>query len=312
MKMIPTRPRTKLCSTRNNRVAIAQAQLDALLAGNPDAVNASQANVSAAVAQQAATEADYQLFLLGATEAEIAAAEANIAQAEANLAGLLEPASNEELAQAEALLAQRQLDLQAAQDALDAATITAPFAGTVTQLYVVEGELASGIVVELVDMDSLEVVVAVDEIDVAQLAVGQPAGIILEAYPDTTIDAAISRIAPSAATNSDLVTYDVYLELATTDLPLRVGLTANADLITAQRTDVLLVPNRAITADRQTGRYYVNLVTSTSETTTTETIEVTIGLRDNQSTQILDGLQPGDQLLIGSNLPVQTFDGPGQ
>jgi multidrug efflux pump subunit AcrA (membrane-fusion protein) len=103
------------------------------------------------------------------------------------------------------------------------------------------------------------------------------------------------------------VTYEVHLRVEAGDLPVLTGMTANAELITAQREDVLLVPNRAITADRQAGKYYVNLVQGDSIVKT----EVTIGLRDRDFTEITDGLNEGDELFIGEIEEGLMF-GPGQ
>jgi HlyD family secretion protein len=226
-----------------------------------------------------------------------------LAQAQAELAALIDGAPAAEIAAAEAEVEQARLSLAGAEAELAAATIRAPFAGVVTAVAVSEGEVASGAAVTLVDMDSLEVVLAVDEIDVGNLAAGQPALITLETWPDVAIDSEITAIAPGATTAPDsaLVTYDVHLSLAQTDLPVRAGMTANANLITAQRENVLLVPNRAVNVDRQSGTYSVNLVAGDG----TQEVPVTIGLRDSQHTQILDGLQAGDSLLITNSAPIE-------
>jgi multidrug efflux pump subunit AcrA (membrane-fusion protein) len=71
-------------------------------------------------------------------------------------------------------------------------------------------------------------------------------------------------------------------------------MTANADLITSERDNVLLVANRAITADRSAGKYYVHRLNGD----TVEEVEVTIGLRDSVHTEITSGLQRGDQLVM--------------
>ena len=71
-------------------------------------------------------------------------------------------------------------------------------------------------------------------------------------------------------------------------------MTANADLITAERTSVLLVPNRAISADRDTGTYYVNRIQGDE----TSRVDVSIGLRDSQYTEITAGLQEGDEVSL--------------
>jgi multidrug efflux pump subunit AcrA (membrane-fusion protein) len=90
------------------------------------------------------------------------------------------------------------------------------------------------------------------------------------------------------------VTYEVHITLDKTALPVRAGMTANADLQTAERTSVLLVPNRAISADRESGTYYVNRIKGGQ----IEQVEVSIGLRDSQYTEITAGLQEGDELSI--------------
>lgn len=285
----------------NQAVAAAQAQLDALAAG-PE-VGSVQSTVAAANARLQASQAELDQLLAGVTDAELAAAEVQVAQAQAELAALVDGTPAAEIAAAEAEVEQARLALAGAEAELAAATIRAPFAGVITAVAVNPGEIAVDAVVSLVDMTSLEVVLAVDEIDVGNLATGQPALITLETWPDVAIDSEITSIAPGATTalDSALVTYDVHLSLLQTDLPVRVGMTANANLITAQREDVLLVPNRAVNVDRQSGTYSVNLIAGDN----TEEVPVIIGLRDSQHTQILDGLQPGDSLLVANGAPVQ-------
>jgi len=89
-------------------------------------------------------------------------------------------------------------------------------------------------------------------------------------------------------------------------LPVRTGMTANANLITSEKKEVLLVPNQAINADREKGTYSVNLITGDSFAEVT----VTIGARDSQNTEISSGLKAGDELMVGNSLPTQSF-GPG-
>jgi HlyD family secretion protein len=160
----------------------------------------------------------------------------------------------------------------------------------------------------------MEVVLNVDEIDIGDLAVGQAAVVTLESWPETEIESEIVYIAPysNSSPESPVVTYEVRLTLQETELPIRVGMTANASLITAQRENVLLVPNSAINADRASGTYSVNLVTADSSGSQTITeVPVTIGLRDGRYTQITGGLQAGDEVAVGNTLPVQNLIGSG-
>ena len=125
--------------------------------------------------------------------------------------------------------------------------------------------------------------------------------------------AEVAAIAPEASAHSDLVTYRVTLDVGQSELPLRVGMTADARLLAEQLTGVLLLPNRAIQADRATGTYSVNLVTTAADgAETIATVPVTIGLRDNRYTQITGGLAEGDVVQIGNDLPVASFGPPDQ
>lgn len=288
----------------------ARAELEALLAGpDSNAVGAAQADVGAAAARRDARQAELDLLLREPTAGQVAQAEARVAQAGAALADLEEEPSAEEVRAAEAQVEQARLAVADAEAALAGATVRAPFAGVVTAVRVSEGELASNVVVELVDRESLRVVLTVDEADIGGLEVGQPAVVTLEVWPDEELESEIVDIAPAATTDgSGLVSYEVFLKLDETDLAVRAGMTANARMVTARRDEVLLVPNRAIIVDRQTGTYYVDLLVpgGEGEGNQVERVEINIGLRDDENTQITSGLEAGDRLQIGalrSDLP---------
>jgi len=275
------------------QVTNAQAQLDDIddqIAQAEATVTQAEASVTQAESQVAQAEAGVLQAKAGILQAEAA-----VAQAEANLATLLQGASEEQIAIAEAQVAQARISLEDAQSNLTKAALEAPFDGVVTEVYVEVGEWASGPAVDLMDTSSLEVVLDVDEIDIGSLAVGQQAIVTLETWPDEELTGELVSIAPKAKSAGEIVIYQVRLRVYAGELPVRSGMTANAELVTANRENVLLVPNRAITADRQAGKYYVNLVQADTVVKT----EVTIGLRDKDYTEITSGLGEGDQLFIG-------------
>lgn len=299
----------------NAQVAIKQAQLDELL--NPDAnkVASSQAGLGSASAGYDAAEARHQALLAGASAADIAAAEADLVSAQAALDKLVAGPEQTDITIYEIRVAQAQTALDEALYALNDATVAAPFDGVVTAVHVAPGEQASGLVAEMIATDGLEVILSVDEIDVGKLAVGQPATITMETWPDVELASEITAIAPrSNAGSNGAVSYDVHLGLPETDLPILVGMTANADLLTANREDVLLVPNAAIHPDRENGTYTVNVVRTDADGGRENLpVVVTVGARDSRYTQIVDGLVEGDEVLLGElSAPVQTFGGgPG-
>jgi len=294
-------------------LTVAQTALDALLDGPVQGnVNSSAASVSAAVANLDQTQANFDKQLLGATASQIAAAQASLAQAESTLDRLVESASAADMAIAEAEIEQARLSLIDAEESLAKATITAPFDGLVTAVNVSEGEMGSGVLVQI-NSNSYQVILSVDEIDVGIIAPGQEAIITLETWSDVEISSEVISIAPSANSNDGIIFYDVTLQLAESELPILVGMTANAKLITLSRDNVLLIPNAAITADRANDTYTVNLISGDlNGIPLTEEVDVTIGLADNDFTQIISGLSEGDEVLIGELIaPVQRF-GPGR
>lgn len=297
------------------QVALMQARLDDLSSPNSNSVASSQAGLASATAQYQAAVARHDALLAGSTAATIASAEADLASAQSNLNTLLAGSTDTQILTLETRLAQAQTGLAEAEKALADAKLLAPFNGVITAVYVNEGEVATGQAIQIVDNDNLEVVLSVDEIDVGNVDVGQEAIITLETWPDVEIASVVTAIAPSAATTSSgLVAYDVHLSLQEYDLPVLVGMTANADLITANREGVLLVPNAALQADREAGTYTVNLIRTGADGTETITaVTVEIGLKDNRYTQITSGIVAGDELLIGGiAAPVDVFEaGPG-
>ncbi|MEM7801985.1 MAG: efflux RND transporter periplasmic adaptor subunit [Chloroflexota bacterium] len=303
-------------ATRNVELAradveLARAQLDDAQNPNVNTVASSQASVASSQASYDAALARHEALLSGATAEEIASAEADLVSAQATLDILLAGPLATEIKTYETRLEQAQTDLLAAQNALAEATLVAPFDGVITTVYVAEGEMASGLAVDLVNVSALEVVLNIDEVDIGQIAVGQEAVVSFETWPDAEISSEVSSIAPSAALDSSLINFGVHLTLDESDLPILVGMTANAELITANREDVLLIPNSALTADRDSGTYFVNVIGNEGSV---EEIEVTIGLRDDEFTQITGGLDEGAEVLLGTvEAPVEeTGFGPGQ
>jgi HlyD family secretion protein len=279
------------------QVAQAEAALDAVQ-------QVQTAQIAAAEAQLARAEASLAA-LTRPNAAQIAAARAQLAQTIASLARLERGPSPEQITIAEAQLSQARISLEVAESNLDAAVLRAPFGGTVTAVHIAPGEVAAGPLVEIVDASSLEVVVDLDEIDLGAVSVGQDAWVTIETWPNRQLAATVTAIAPEAQSIAGIVVYKVHLDTDFEDLPVRTGMTANAELITAERQDVLLVPNRAVTAERSQSKYYVRLVQDDTVIRT----EVQVGLRDSTYTEILDGLEPGDVVLVGAAEETIDFTG---
>jgi multidrug efflux pump subunit AcrA (membrane-fusion protein) len=160
-----------------------------------------------------------------------------------------------------------------------------------------------------------KVTLEVDEIDISQVALDQAVYLTTETWPDTTFSGDVTAIAPQSTGNGAVVTFEVTVTLTEVDLPIRVGMTVNAELTTAELSEVLLVPNEAITTDRSTGISTVErIISAENGQMVTETVEVSIGFKNQTFTEIRDGLTIGDDVILGSiSAPVtQTGFGPGR
>jgi HlyD family secretion protein len=177
-----------------------------------------------AVARAGITEAEAALATVkaGPTREQIAVAEAGVAQAEAGVA------------EAEAALAAAQAALETAQAALDNFELVASFPGTVARVNVEVGQfLAPGApAITLGDASTWYVETDdLSEVDVVQVAVGQPVKVTVDALPDQEFQGIVTDIAPRSETKRGDVTYTVSIKLTdATDAPLRWGMTAFVDI----------------------------------------------------------------------------------
>lgn len=257
----------------------------------PQSLQLQQATLEYELAQ-----ASYRLAVRGATEAQKAAAQAQIAQAQASLDRLKEGVSAEDLAIAQAQVRQAEVAVAQARLALEGATLSAPFDGVVTAVNVKIGELASSArpAFVLTDLSRFHIDVNVDEIDIGAVAEGQPASISLDALPGIELTGRVRRIAPTASLETGVISYRVRLDIDPTAAPLRTGMSATASIITARADNVLLVPNRLIQIDRQNGKAFVERV----EDGFPVRVEIRIGMRNEQQSEVVAGLEEGDVLAL--------------
>jgi len=138
----------------------------------------------------------------------------------------------EDLALAQARLDAAQAALEAAQTAISTRILQAPFSGTVTEIYVRVGEwVAPGMaVLALADLTGLRVEITdLNEIDMAQVQIGDAVRVYFDALPDTTVEGEVVYISPQAAQGAG-VNYPALIELAQLPQGLRWGMSAFVDI----------------------------------------------------------------------------------
>jgi len=236
---------------------------------------------------------------------QLEAAEMAESQAQQNLDDLANDIALQELpiaatkqstAQAQKSVALAQQSLAQAQKQLNEATITAPFAGIVASVGAEEGEFITTVttIISLVDTNTMELLVEMDEIDIPGIELDQEAIIEIDALPDTPFHGKVSIIYPLPRTVGGIVLYDVKVDIEVPrDAKLRVGMSASVDIIITQRSDVLLVPSRAISLDEQ-GNSIVKVKTDEGVVER----KVVTGITDELQTEIISGLNEGETVLI--------------
>ncbi len=155
-------------------------------------------------------------------------------------------------ASAQAGVDQAKAVLEAAQTNLSKAAIVSPFDGIVLSRSAEPGQtvaasLQAPVLFKLAqDLTHMELHADVDEADVAQVQEGQQATFTVDAYPNRTFPATITQVRYDSKTVEGVVTYETILAVDNSDLALRPGMTATADIIVDQIQNALLVPNAAL------------------------------------------------------------------
>ena len=190
-----------------------------------------------------------------------------------------------------------ELSLESAELNLEKAVIVAPFDSVVTDISITEGKEISTTAlatpaITLVDTSEIEMRGFIDEIDVATVKVGQAANITLDALPDEELDGEVAFISLAGTTLAGVVSYDTTITLENPAAELRDGMSATAEVIIERRDDVLFIPNRAIRGTLENPMVVVLVDGQQKER------EITLGLSDGINTEVLSGLEEGEEVIV--------------
>lgn len=178
-------------------------------------------------------------------------------------------------------------------------TLRAPIGGVVTTQEAKLGETvaAQAPIVSLMSEGSFKIEANIPEVDVAKVKVGDEAKVTLDAYgSDAIFLAEVTMIDPAETIVEGVSTYKVTLRFSEKDQRIRSGMTANIDIGTAKKEDVLVVPARAVTGKNGIKTVRVLTVVDNKEVVTER--EVTTGLRGSDGNiEITSGLGEGERVV---------------
>ncbi len=212
------------------------------------------------------------------------------------------------LSEYQSMLAQLRADslsLAAAKDRLDKTVILSPVNGQVLAVNKEEGEMAvvgtintpGSVIMVVADRSSMLVRAQVDETEVVKIRPGQHADIEVDAFPDTTFDGTVDRIAGAPQSSLNTQTQGVsYLVDVMFDSPpqnLLPGMSATCDITVAEARAVPVVPIQAL--GKRKGRDIVFVV----KDGVAHVREVKLGVMGEQQAEVLSGLEPDDTIAVG-------------
>lgn len=148
--------------------------------------------------------------------------------------------------------AQTEAELQSDQDNLRKAIITSPIEGIILERKIEPGQtvvaaMQTPVLFKMAkNLDTMKVIVSVDEADIGEVKEKQRVIFSVDAYPNRKFEGIITQLRLNSVIVNGVVTYDAVVEVPNHDLRLRPGMTATAQIVTGILPSALTVPNAAL------------------------------------------------------------------
>jgi HlyD family secretion protein len=211
------------------------------------------------------------------------------------------------VSEASANVAQTQAAVERAEEELANATIRAPIKGRILARDVEIGSPVSSIlnmgsaatsVITMGDISHVFVRGRVDETEIGNLRLGQPARIRVETFKDRTFQGNVTQISPMGVERDNVTNFEVRVSIDNPGNELKANMTANAEIVLEERPSVLIVPEAAITYDA-TRKASVDVLDK-RERTGRRRAAIKVGISNGTRTQVLEGLNQGERVILPS------------
>ncbi|MEI6479803.1 MAG: efflux RND transporter periplasmic adaptor subunit [bacterium] len=224
------------------------------------------------------------------------------------------------IASQELSLKQKENTLADAKDALKYYTVRAPFSGIIASTIVKLGDSVSpGTIFATLISSSRYAGISLNEVDVSKVGVGQKATLTFDAIDGYSVTGKVIEIDTIGTVSQGVVIYNVKIGFDTSDTRVKPGMSVNASVITDVKQDIILVPNSAVKT--QGTEQYVEVLplsqitvagTSTTAVITPERRIVTTGIANDTMTEILSGIDVGENVVTRTILPTTQTTTPTQ
>ncbi|MBI2776283.1 MAG: HlyD family efflux transporter periplasmic adaptor subunit [Chloroflexi bacterium] len=279
-------------------LATAQKKLaDDLAAGLPAAtVTADQAAIDQAQQQLDSLQLSIAASN-GSAANQVASARLSLSSSQNNYSIQVAPADPSTIATDEASVATAQSGVTAAQYTFDRSRLTSPVDGVVTAVNIATGATAPAGAAVTVASREMEVSATVTESDYPSLKLGQAVDVAIVALGQT-VTGTVKQIVPTGTVSNGVVTYPIIVTLDSTSGGAASGMSADIQVTTAQASNVLAVPARALNGTN--GSYSVRVLGSNGAVTA-QTVQV--GLITSSLAEITGGLTEGQTVVTGISTP---------
>ena len=296
------------------------AEIDPVLQQNSlkDA-EASLENMQAQIRAKKALLLQYELAYRRQKEmaAQDAASQADLESAQAQL-----DTTRADLAALDAQVKKARIAVETARANLDYTRIVAPMDGVVISIDTEEGQTVvsaqtAPTILKLADLDTITVKAEISEADVTKVKPGQKVYFTILGEPDSRIYGTLRAIEPgpkssssstsssttSTSSNSSAIYYNGLFDVPNPDRKLRVSMTAQVTIVLSEAKQVLSIPVSALSNKGKDGRQAVKVLVAGVPQERT----IKVGICNNVSVQVTDGLRDGDLVVIGdTTLPATT------
>ena len=240
---------------------------------------------------------NYLYYSGTATENQIQQAAANIDVAQADYEKALQNFRTYSVYPREKDVAAAQLKLDNAQTTYDRRNIVSTINGVVTAINAREGDYVTQgtSAFRLDNTDHLYIPMNISEIDIVNIHDGMKAQIVLDANNKKTYEGVVTTVSASGESSGNRVTFQTVIEILDPDDKVKIGMTAEVDIVLGEARNVLLVPANAVFSDQ--GGTYVNVYDGTNSFD----VPVTVGLMSETVAEITGGfLKEGDPVTVPS------------
>jgi HlyD family secretion protein len=244
-------------------------------------------------------------------------------------------------ANAKASLVRAQTNLQLARERRGDVSISAPIEGTIIERTVEVGQIIASAtsnvsggttLLKMADLSEMQVRALVDETDIGEVRPGNSVEVRVEAYPERVFYGEVLKIEPQAVVEQNVTMFPVIVRLDNTEGLLRPGMNAGISVEIARRADVLTVPNEAVVALQDAeavGRMLGVDRAATSSLNASvsapgalpavvfvrtasgvELREITLGISDWERSEVLAGLQAGEEVILATEARMEAQQAP--